>query len=445
MIKDEQGRGHSHTGGHSHSGRHAHGVSSELGFVDDPELTLRPSRDVGFAQGLNIFLDPQSGIAGDMFVASFLDLGVPLSAIKEALSQISLGGYELKVCRGYSGVIATTHFSVQEIKEQPQRNYAEIKRLLLSSTLAPGVQKRALAIFLTLAEAESEVHGLPLDEVEFHEVGAIDSIVDIVAAATCIEYAGAQLLVGPVQVGQGWVNCQHGRLPLPAPATLNCLKDITIISSGLEAELVTPTGAAILGSQTKAVRSMPAINLEAVAYGAGTRGLPDRPNALRILLGECDVAGISVTEEQGGIDNRQVALLSCNLDDMTGEALSFAVAELISAGALDAWLSPITMKKGRPAIELSLLTLPEKAQEFSHKIMELTSSLGVRQALMSRYELEREIVSISTEWGPIRLKRSQFGGVKPEYEDCAQIARQQGLPLATIINEALRAYQDAEG
>ena len=433
--------GHDHSPGHSHGptvteGSHpGHGVSPERGFVEEPHLPARTQAELtrGAGRGKILFLQLVSGIAGDMTIAALLDLGVPLEVVEQAVQGLGLGQVELRVRRGYAGAIGCTHFAVEFPEQQQERSYKDIVELISKATLAPPVQQLALRIFECLARAEAQVHNTTLAAVHFHEVGAIDSIVDIVGAAAALEFLGADVVATPVPLGSGWVHCRHGVLPLPAPATVNCLVGVPTVSSGLETELVTPTGAAIIATTARDFAPWFALRPLRIGWGAGTKGLPDRPNALRAILGEA----------QGEVRSGTHVVLEANVDDMTGEVAGHALSQVLAAGALDCWITPITMKKGRPGFTFSALSTIEQASCVSDCMLRETTTLGVRQSLVNRYELERKVISIETPFGTARVKVSQGSSVesrvKPELDDCVRIAQETGLPLVEVVQQVLKA------
>lgn len=430
--------GHAH-GGHSH-GSPGHGVGTERGFVSAPRPPGAQTRKLerGAGRGRTLFLDLPSGIAGDMTVAGLVDLGVPLEVMRGAVTALGLEGVEISVRTGYAGAIGCTHFDVSWPEQAGERSYAQIERLISTSSLDEGVKSLAQRIFLRLAKAEARVHQTTLDQVHFHEVGAIDAIVDIVGASAGFDYLGARVKASPVPLGRGFVQCRHGTLPLPAPATLNCLEGVPTIASGLEAELVTPTGAAIIATVAEEFGAWFPLSPEHVGWGAGTRGLPDRPNALRMILG---------VEKSQSLRSSHV-LLEANVDDMTGEIAAHALSRVLAAGALDVWIVPATMKKNRPGLVFSALATEEARTRVTDAMLRETTTIGVRQSPVSRVELVRELRQISTRWGTVRVKTSGAGTEafkeKPEIDDCAAIATREGIPLRMVLDEVHRLLVSTE-
>lgn len=376
-----------------------------------------------------LFFDAFAGVAGDMTVAALLDLGVPLAVVEGAVAALGLPGVTVSLTPTLCGAIGAQRFGVHVRGRQVERTYAEIDALLGASSLVPEVRELSRRIFHRLAEAEAEVHRIPVARVSFHEVGAVDAIVDIVGAAAALEHLGAEVVVSPVPLGHGTVTCRHGVLPLPAPAAVLCLAGIPTYAAGIAAELVTPTGAAIIGAVAARSERWPAISPDRVGWGAGTRTLPDRPNALRVVLG----APAAVAAEERHV------LLAANVDDLTGELAGHAIEVLLEAGALDAWAAPITMKKGRPALTLSVLATPERADELALVLLRETSSIGVRRTLVSRVERPRRVIEVSTRFGtfPVKVSEGPYGPpqIKPEFADCARAARLLGVPTREVLAE----------
>ncbi len=321
---------------------------------------LRNDIPAGYGRGRLLFLDASSGVAGDMTIAALVNLGVPWSVIEGAVSALPLAGIRLELQSGHAGAIAANRFDVQITGAQEERSYSDIRELIRISTLVPEVQELAVRIFHKLALAEARVHQIPVQHVHFHEVGAVDSIVDIVGAAAAFVHLQAQVVATPLPLGHGFVQCRHGVIPLPAPATVECLRDVPTYGAGIEAETVTPTGAAIIATVCEQFTRWPEIVPERTGWGAGTLVFHDRPNVLRAVLG--------VPTETSHIANEGHAVLEANIDDMTGELTGHVLSLLMQSGALDAWAAPITMKKGRPGIVLSAIVTPRDALRLSDLI-----------------------------------------------------------------------------
>lgn len=422
-------RQHAHGSGHAHT--HDDARDGDALRYGNPRL------ERGAGAGKILYFDCFSGVAGDMTVAALIDLGVPLEVVQQAVATLGISGVSVRVVPAQSGVIGGIRYVVEQQGRHPERGYDEIRRLLAAAQLDDDTRGRAQAIFARLAQAEAFVHRSSLESVTFHEVGAVDALADVVGAAAALGYLGAELVVAPLPLGHGSVTCRHGVLPLPAPATVACLKGVPTYDAGIEAELVTPTGAAIVASQAARFERWPSLSPLAIGWGAGTRQLPDRLNALRAVLGE--PAG----EASGAPDSGTHFVLSANVDDLTGELAAHALAKLLEAGALDAWAAPVTMKKGRPGLVLSALCPAALLGAVEAVFLRETSSIGLRRHAVSRVERPRELVEVDTDFGPIPVKvsRGPYGPaqVKPEFDACVRAAAQHGVPVRVVIAAALAA------
>jgi hypothetical protein len=391
----------------------------------------------GAGAGKVLFLDAFNGVAGDMTIAALVDLGVPFHVVRENVALLGLSGFELELKPARGGAIGGSKFDVLVADAQPDRRYRAIDDLLGASSLSPGVKGLARSIFLRLAKAEAAVHRSSLDAVAFHEVGAVDAIVDIVGAAACFDFLAADVVCSPLPMGRGSVLCQHGVLPLPAPATVACLEGVPTVDAGIEAELVTPTGAAIVASLARDYLAWPSFAPERIGWGFGTRVLPDRLNALRVILGSAPARVESASSASH-------VVLEANVDDMTGELAAHALQNLLASGALDAWATPIVMKKGRPGLTLSVIGERAAEQRLAEALLRETNSIGVRHTAVSRTERPRRFVQVSTEFGVIPLKVSEgpYGPprIKPEFDACAAAATAAGVPVGVVIAAALAAY-----
>ncbi len=431
-------RGHTHPHAHSHGSAHREGEASR-----DPAALARRREDLprGAGAGKLLFFDAFAGIAGDMTVAALVDLGVPWHVVEDALGALGLPGVNVHLGAGFAGPIHGASFHVEELAPQPERSHAEIAHLLAAPGLTEGTQTRARRAFEHLARAEAAVHGVPVEEVHFHEVGAVDSIVDVVAAAACLDWLGARLVVSPLPMGRGTVTCRHGVLPLPAPATLACLHGVPTFDAGLDAELVTPTGAALVGALADGFTRWPSFAPERIGWGLGSCRLPDRPNALRAVLGAPTGA-----EGAAVVTTRTHALIEATMDDATGELLGHAVDLALAAGALDAWLAPVTMKKSRPGIVLSVLARAEDAERLSALVLTETTTLGLRITEVVRRERPRRLLRVSTRFGTATVKVSEgpYGPpqLKPELDDCRALASAAGAPLREVLAAVLAAARD---
>jgi len=371
-----------------------------------------------------LYLDCQAGISGDMTVAALIDLGVPLEHLQCELAKLALptDSYTLSANRTERHRITALKFDVDVHDVSAHRHYADIDTMIADSSLTEGVKRSARRIFRRLAEAEAKVHDVELSEVHFHEVGAVDSIVDIVGAAICLDYLSIEkIFASALPLGSGFIETEHGRLPVPAPATAELLAGLPVHGECGPGERVTPTGAAVIAALADGFGLPPAMMIENIGCGAGKKDFPDLPNILRAFIGSRD----SVTTVG------QLTVMEANIDDSTPEILAYALERLLAEGALDAWFTPIQMKKGRPAVMLSLLCSPVETDKFSRIILEETPTIGIRHYPVSRTALERRIEERDTILGRVRFKVTGFGE-KPEYEDCRRIAQERGLPLREV-------------
>jgi uncharacterized protein (TIGR00299 family) protein len=386
------------------------------------------------------YFDCFSGASGDMLLGGLLDAGLALADLEADLARLAVAGYRLAVERVTRRGITGTHFRVLTTagdgEKRPARTLPAIEAILVDSDLPERVKARSLAVFRRIARAEAAIHGTSVDAVHFHEIGAVDSLVDIVGFACALEWLGVEVAYcSPLPLGGGTIQTEHGRLPAPAPATLALLAEVgaPTVPGPAQTELVTPTGAALLTEFATFER--PPIAIQAVGYGFGTKEFA-WPNALRVWLGE-------LLPDRPTPVSDQVVELACNLDDASGEALGYAMERLFAAGALDVWFTPIQMKKNRPATEISVLARPEEAGELADLLLRETPTLGVRHRLWSRQKAEREFRTVDTPWGAVRVKVKLLAGlvaaVSPEYEDCAQLAARAGVPLAEVMEGARQA------
>jgi len=382
------------------------------------------------------YFDCFAGISGNMVLGAFLDAGMPLSRLEEGLEALELPGWRLAVKKGQKMGITGTHVQVIPTRhEHAHRHFQVIVEIIDRSSLPPEVKKRAQRIFHALAVAEGQVHGVPVEQVHFHEVGAVDSIIDIVGAALCLEWLKAERhMASPVHLGSGFVQTSHGRLPVPAPATALLLQGLPAYGSEVVGELTTPTGAAILKCTVDAAGPWPPMQVEQIGYGLGDRDFPV-PNALRLVIGTLPEEGVAV-----GVDRDEVEVIEANLDDMNPEFFPYVSEQLFRAGALDVFLTPVIMKKGRPGYMITLLTEREKAPACVKVMLRQTSTLGVRQYKAGRTKLRRSWQEVEIDGVPVRVKIGCWGeevvNLAPEYEDCAKAAVATGRPLKEIYDVA---------
>jgi uncharacterized protein (TIGR00299 family) protein len=419
-----------------------------------------------------LYLDLSSGISGDMFVAALIDLGVEASQLEQVLGKLPLDGYHLHVKRGHKGSLEGVKFDVHlggdhhhgahshshahnhshehshAHSHEHGRDFAQIRQLITESLLSDWVKQKAVAVFQRLAVAEGRIHGLPPEQVSFHEVGAVDSIVDIVGACIALEKLDKpRVLASPVVEGTGWVECAHGRLPVPAPATLAILgaRGIALSQCDEPNELVTPTGAALLAEFVEAFGPMRELVAEKIGYGLGTRDNPRRPNALRAILGEERGEGRGT---RGGAvahdwETDTVAVLETNLDDINAEILGHFVETALAAGALDVFHTAIQMKKNRPGVLLTVLCAETDADKFCELLVRETSTFGIRRYSAERRKLRREFITVQTAHGNVSVKLGRLDGkilqAAPEFESCKKLAEQAGVPIKEVYDAALRA------
>ena len=347
------------------------------------------------------YFDCPAGASGDMILSAFLDAGLPLEHLETHLAGLGLSGYELKVGRAIRQGLSGCSFEVMIEHQHHHRHWTDIREMIEKAKLADRVKTMALAAFEKLARIEARMHGAEIDHVHFHEVGAVDSIVDIVGAAIGWDFFDLdEAWASPLPLGSGFIHAAHGRLPLPAPATLALLDGVPTYGTGLEAELVTPTGATLLTTMVSRFGPRPAMTIKTTGHGAGGRDLPDRPNLLRLTLGK--------SEFQPG---KEVLMMAeTNIDDMNPEIFPFVLEKLFSAGALDAWLTPIQMKKGRPATQLAFLARSGDLTPLMDLVMTETTTLGLRTYPVDRFCLPRESVDVDTPWGVMKAKKNRSSG-----------------------------------
>ncbi len=395
------------------------------------------------------YFDCFSGASGDMLLGSLLDAGLALHDLEVDLARLEVGGYRLSVERvtrhGLSGSQLGVHV---EPGERPARTLSAIEGIVGGSGLPATVQARSLAVFRRIARAEAAIHGTTVEQVHFHEIGAVDSLVDVVGFACAVERLAIEAVYcSPLPLGGGTIQTEHGRLPAPAPATLALLAQVgapTVpgpaqTSSPQGTELVTPTGAALLTELARFER--PALAIQAVGYGFGTKEFA-WPNALRVWLGESPIESATAAGDSAA---DSVVELACNLDDASGQVLGYAMERLLAAGALDVWFTPIQMKKNRPATMLSVLARPTDADALAALLLRETPTLGVRRRVLSRLKAGRQVRQVETPWGPVRVKVKMLQGktvsASPEYDDCARLAAEAGVPLAEVMEAARKVAQ----
>ena len=376
------------------------------------------------------YLDCVGGLAGDMLLAALLDAGAELETLRSVPSALGIEGVRIEVERVERQGIGALHLRIESPDEDEHRDYAHIRELVATADLSEHVRARSLEAFRRLAEVEGGIHGVPAEEVHFHELGSLDALVDVCGAFVLLDELRIERVVSsPLPFARGFVTAAHGVLPLPAPATLGLLEGAALVGVETEAELVTPTGAAIAATVVDEWGQLPPLTFDRVGYGAGARDLPDRPNVVRVVLG---TASRRTT---------QVVVLETNLDDLSPELVPDAIDRCFAAGALDVWTVPAHMKKGRPGFVLAALARPDAEGEIARVLLEETSALGVRVSRLERYELDREERVVELEGGTVRVKVGILDGrvvnVAPEHDDCAAVAKATGRSVKSVWAEAL--------
>jgi len=449
------------------------------------------------------YLDCFSGISGDMFLGALVDAGVSSKLFEDTVAALDIGA-RLEISRvqrgGISGTkvdvyangekdppreaswkqqehdhahehahdhhehdhdeavwprgsappqtgqspVTTQHQDQEHHRHERPRGLNEIRQIIEKAAIHSNAKATAIRIFEALGQAEAEIHNMPLEQVHFHEVGAVDAMVDIVCAAVGADsLAVEEWVCSPLNVGGGTVKCAHGTLPVPAPATLKLLQDAPVYSSGPQVELVTPTGAAIVKTLSSRFASFPAMKVERAGYGAGTRNFPEHPNLLRLTIGEAAPAASA----SPSASNERITVLEANLDDLSPQVLAYAMERLLAEGALDVFSVPVQMKKSRSGVLLTVLAKMEDANRLTKLIFAETTTLGVRRRDEQRQTLSRRWESVDTTWGPVRIKIASMNGsisnYAPEYEDCRTLAEAHHVPLKQVMEEAVRAYAGA--
>jgi len=383
-----------------------------------------------------VYFDGASGASGDMVLGAVVDLGLPLDRLREDLASLPLPGYRLESTRVSRSGLAATKVDVHVEEEKPaHRHLGDIVRLLEESRLPADVKERAEALFVRLAEAEAAVHGTSPERVHFHEVGAVDSIVDIVGGVLALRWLEADRFVSsPLNVGSGTVKMAHGVFPVPPPATARLVSGVPVYGEG-EGELLTPTGALLLTAHATEYGPLPPMKIEKTGHGAGTRETEGRPNVLRLLVGE---------ETRGATVDR-VLVLETEIDDASPQLLGPLLDQLLAAGAKDAFFTPVQMKKGRPGVLVTVVAPPERRGAVEELLFRETTTLGVRHQEWDRTVLEREVSTVETDYGPIRVKIGRRGGTVynawPEFDDCQRAAAEKGVPVKQVLAEALSAWR----
>ena len=385
-----------------------------------------------------LYLDCFAGISGDMLLGALIDLGVSEDSLRNELAKLSLSDYSITTRRVIKQSITATKFDCHaehESHHHTHRGFTEISKLITDSHLAESVKKRAISVFRRLGVVEARIHGVALEQIQFHEIGAVDSIIDIVGVCIALEsLAVTEVQASPLPCGSGFVVTAHGRFPVPAPATLELLRGVPIVASAVCTELVTPTGAALLAEFCGHYGTIPSLVVEKIGYGAGSRDLPELPNVLRAVLGQ-------KTDRPSSSDT--VAIVEANLDDMNPEFFGDVMERLLATGALDVFWTPVQMKKNRPGTMLTVLCEVADADQVADLVLTHTTSFGVRILEARRRKLTRAIVTVQTRFGEIAVKVGRHNGKvvqrSPEFESCRRSATEAGVPVKAVYNEAARA------
>jgi len=384
-----------------------------------------------------LYYDCFAGISGDMNLGAMIDLGLDPEYLKNELLKLKIDTYEIKVSKDQRHGIFGTKVDVITEKTDIHRHIFDIEKIIRSSTLNDEIKELSLLIFRKIAIAEAKVHNMPVEMVHFHEVGAVDSIVDIVGAAISINYFKPdKIIASGIEVGGGFVKCAHGTLPVPAPATAEILKGIPVRMGNVDFEATTPTGAAILAATANEFTDKPGIKIQKTGYGVGHKK-GNIPNLLRVYLGE--LIEESVLPEKSYTNH----MIECNIDDMNPEHYEYVIEKLFDSGANDVFLTPVIMKKSRPGIKINVLCSKKNIETLKNTLLTETTSIGIRDYKVNKTSLERKFSDIDTKWGKVRIKSSWLNGVKvhvkPEYEDCKEIAKGNNISLNEVMNEIMKS------
>ena len=388
-----------------------------------------------------LYFDCFAGASGDMILGAMVAAGVDANALREQLSRLNVDGFGIAFETVDRSGLSATYARVETAHEHKHRHLSDIKKIIENSGVSDAAKKLSIQIFTRLAEAEGRVHNEPVDHVHFHEVGALDAIVDIVGAAICFDLLKIdRFLSSPLHVGSGTIQMAHGRFPVPPPAVAELLKGVPFYSTDIQGELLTPTGAAIITTVCHEFGPIPPMKTEVTGYGAGTRQYKDFPNVLRVMLGE--------TEGDNAADEK-LWMIETNIDDMSPQLLGHVMDVAFEQGALDCYFTPVQMKKNRPGTLLTIVAPPDRRERLTSIVFTETTSIGVRYREMMRECLERDTVTVDTALGAVRMKVARRNGQvlnsSPEFDDCARIARERGVPLKDVQAAALKAYLDTCG
>lgn len=388
------------------------------------------------------YFDCFSGISGDMTVGALLDAGLKIETLEKELKKLGLSGYQLEVNKVTKKGISATKFKVKIKEEGVERRFKDILTILEESKLDEEIKKETKKIFFNIAKAESKIHQKDIDKIHFHEIGGLDSIIDITSAVIGIKTLGIdEIYSSALPVGKGFVKCAHGVIPVPAPATLELLKNIPTYSGGIENEMITPTGAAIISTLAKSFGKRPLMKIERIGYGAGEKEFTI-PNLLRVCIGEKTLKDENLKDDYV---SDEVVLIETNIDDMNPEFYDYIMEKLFSQGALDVFLTPIQMKKNRPAHMLSIIVYEQNLKEILEVLFSESTTLGVRVREIKRLRLNQQNFMAETKYGKIKVKVGMFKGeiknIAPEYEDCKKMAKQHQVPLKEVYEEVKKVIQ----
>ena len=386
------------------------------------------------------YLDCFAGISGDMLLGALLSVGWTEERLRDVVERLKLGDVRLDVQRVSKHGVSATQVTIHSSPHQPHRGLQELSTIVLGANLPESIQQRAISGLRLLAEAESEVHNVPVECIHFHEVGAVDTVIDIVGALVGFEELNVDAVYSsPIPWSRGTVKTEHGVLPVPPPAVALLLKGLPVVGVDIEGETVTPTGATLVRTVAKEFGPMPAMNVEAVGYGAGQRDWPDRPNVLRLTIGESDDGRLGLTAET-------LTVLACNIDDMNPQWYEPLMKALQESGALDVWLTPTQMKKNRPATIVEVLCRSDQADGLRTVLLRHTTTLGVREHAVTRYSIDRRVETVQTKYGSVRVKVATLpdGSIKvaPEYDDCAARALEHGVSVSDVWIAGQQAFSE---
>ncbi|MBU1036030.1 nickel pincer cofactor biosynthesis protein LarC [bacterium] len=389
------------------------------------------------------YFDCFSGISGDMTVGALLDAGLEIETLEKELKKLGLSGYQLEVNKVVKKGISATQFKVKIKEEGVERRFKDILTIFEKSKLDEEIKKETKKIFFNIAQAESKIHQKDIDKIHFHEIGGLDSIIDVTAAVIGIKTLGIEEIhSSALPVGKGFVKCAHGVIPVPAPATLELLKNIPTYSGGIESEMITPTGAAIIGTLAKSFGERPLMKIERIGYGAGEKEFTI-PNLLRVSIGEKILKDENLKD---GYVSDEAVLIETNIDDMNPEFYDYIMEQLFSQGALDVFLTPIQMKKNRPAHMLSIIVYEQDLKEILEVLFSESTTLGVRIREIKRLRLAQQNFIAETKYGKIRIKvgifKREIKNIAPEYEDCKKMAKQHQVPLKEVYEEVKKVAYD---